>query len=815
MLTTSAVAYPRPGATERISIGADGSEGNGRSGSPAISDGGRYVAFESFAGNLVPEGGGGVFLRDRQTGNITRVAVDGPTSGPFQGSSLNPSINADGRYLAFDSFHEVDHPDPPGGFTALRDIFVFDRESGIIEQVSVGSGGTLPNSFSTHATISADGRYVAFSSRATNLAPEEDTNDSFDVFVHDRVTTTTEMVSVASDGTQGNDGSGGSFSSVALSADGRYVAFDSFASNLVPEDANNTHDVFVHDRETGITERVSEAEDGSDGNSQSRRPSISADGRFVSFDSFAGNFVPAEDDGCNLPLGSCGEADVFVLDRETGTLERVSVGSAGLPGNHNSWAPSLSSDGRHVAFFSSASNLVAGDTNEVGDVFVHDRATGTTERVSVGSGGTEGNARSDGVFSSTNRPAFAGDARFIGFRSAASNLVANDTNGEEDVFVRDRGPLVGVGDLSAEPGTDGISVSGWATFSGEPVSSGEDPSDDGAPSAEESGGEITRASVIYRPEQEDLLVRLGLTSLPKPVIGTDGVRVCVPGALCVPTVRTDAGVGAPQVLYKIAFDVKGVHYEVRGVRQDGTDDENSAGARFAVYRCDPGCSEAGQLEGGLGTTGNEMRVSVPLEVVGAEEGDTLREIVASASIGSETSGSTETLDQIAMPDASVPRHRVQLSVTPTSTPEEDVPYTTEVDLVEGRFSAILDPSQLAAGDHRVWAKACLGDTCGIRSVEVSRDGNLIASTLELVTEAVRQDVMITAKLKETGSGLPISGAEISFYINDEFVESAVTDTAGEARITLHRSRFKPRDTLSAMFAGDGTYGASTATEPSS
>ena len=219
----------------------------------------------------------------------------------------------------------------------------------------------------------------------------------------------------------------GESSSPAISADGRFVAFVSFATNLVPGDSNGRGDVFVRDRLTQTTERVSVDSAGTEGNSGSDGPSISANGRFVVFWSDATNLVRGDTNGV---------ADVFVRDRLTRTTERVSVDSAGNEGNgasglHSHSEYSISADGRFVAFVSSATNLVPGDTNGAADVFVHDRLTRTTERVSVDSAGNEAN-------SSSFDPVISADGRFVAFSSAATNLVPGDTNEQPDVFVRDR-----------------------------------------------------------------------------------------------------------------------------------------------------------------------------------------------------------------------------------------------------------------------------------------------------------------------------------------------------------------------------------------
>ena len=340
--------------TTRASVASDGAQGNSDSYYPSISADGRYVAFQSDASNLVSgdtNGSPDVFVHDRQSGQTKRVSV---ASDGTQGSGSYPSISADGRYVAFMSAAS----NLVSGDTCCSDIFVHDRQSGQTTRVSVASDGTQGNSGSEYPSISADGRYVAFRSYASNLV-SGDTNGAVDIFVHDRQSGQTERVSVASDGVQGNDYS----SYLSISADGRYVAFRSSASNLVSGDTNGYWDIFVHDRQSGGTTRVSLASDGAQGNYGSSYPSISADGRYVAFMSAASNLVSG--DTC------C--SDIFVHDRQSGQTTRVSVASDGAQGNNHSWYPSISADGRYVAFHSYASNLVSGDTNSAPDVFVHDR----------------------------------------------------------------------------------------------------------------------------------------------------------------------------------------------------------------------------------------------------------------------------------------------------------------------------------------------------------------------------------------------------------------------------------------------------------
>ena len=299
---------------------------------------------------------------------------------------------------------------------------------GATQRVSVASNGDQADGSSEYSAISSDGRYMAFHSSASNLVTG-DSNGVQDVFDHDRQTGVTERLSVATDGAQGSRGS----LHPAISQDGRFVAFDSWAPDLVAEDTNDRVDVFVRDRQTNNTERVSLSGSGVEGNDTSWYPAISADGRFVAFQSFASNLVSGDSNNVE---------DVFVRDRQTSTTVRISLSSGGVQGNNGSWDAAISSDGRFVAFGSDASNLVTGDTNGVGDIFVRDRDTDadgifdeaewvSTTRVSVRSGGTQSNG--DSYYAAINA-----DGHYVAFGSAASNLVTGDTNGYSDVFVRDR-----------------------------------------------------------------------------------------------------------------------------------------------------------------------------------------------------------------------------------------------------------------------------------------------------------------------------------------------------------------------------------------
>jgi Tol biopolymer transport system component len=350
------------GTTEIVSVSSTGVQGDNGSHSPSISSDGRFIAFESASSNLDPLvlSAGNVFVHDRATGATAMLDVT-PAGVQGNGGAQYPTISADGRYVAFvgSASNLV-----AGDTNAFRDAFVRDRATGSTTRVNVSSGGVEANgdSAATGVFISADGRFVAFSSQATNLVPG-DTNGYIDGFVHDRQTGTTERVSVDSSGGQGNQKS--AYGGVFLSADGRYSTFTTFATNLVPGDTNGYLDVLVHDRLSGTTERVNLAQDGSQANRASGTfaISISGDGRYVTFDSQAYNLV----------AGTSGLSDVYLRDRLTGTTELVSVDAAGMPVSGHSNIASISGDGRFVAFQSSSATLVPGDTNAVADDFIRDR----------------------------------------------------------------------------------------------------------------------------------------------------------------------------------------------------------------------------------------------------------------------------------------------------------------------------------------------------------------------------------------------------------------------------------------------------------
>jgi Tol biopolymer transport system component len=334
------------------------------------------------------------------------------------------------------------------------DVYLRDRQSGTTTWVSLTYQDLPGDGHSGRGiAVSADGRYVAFDSGATNMVAG-DTNGAGDVFVRDRQNGTTEIVSVATGGAQANDTSEGP----VLSADGRFVAFESPASNLVPGDTNGSWDVFVHDRVNGTTERVSVSTSGGEGDGFSSGCHMSADGRLVAFTSTATNLVPGDTNGTN---------DVFVRDLAHGTTRRVSVAAGGVEADGGSGLASLSADGRYVVFTSYATNLVPGDTNGWEDVFLRDLVLGTIERVSLATGGAQAN-----YGASSETATISDDGRSIAFVSYATDLVPGDTNGTTDVFVYDRTRAitervsVGTGGTQTGPayGTGIAAISGDGRF---------------------------------------------------------------------------------------------------------------------------------------------------------------------------------------------------------------------------------------------------------------------------------------------------------------------------------------------------------------
>ncbi len=425
--------------------GTNGSGGlNGGVGEYTISANGRFVAFTTFASDLVTNdtnGGAGrpiqdVFIRDLQTETTTLVSVNRFGADSGNDNSGSPSISANGRFVAFSS-DASDLVATSSGSCNIParggNVFVRDLQTGATVLASVNRAGTdCGNGGSVLPSISADGRFVAFLSHASNLVAN-DTNGQQDVFVRDLQTGTTVQASINHAGTNGGNGVTGT---PLLSANGRFVAFASQASDLVATDTNGTWDIFVRDLQMAKTTLVSVNWAGTNsGNGRSGNVpvgtdfAVSPDGRFVAFFSAASDLVATDTNGAD---------DVFMRDLQTRTTTLVSFNRAGTnSGNHDSLHPSLSADGRFVAFESLASDLVTTDSNGTDDVFVRDLQAGTTTLVSVNRTGT--NSGNHGAFFGRPSPSsMSADGRFVAFSSQSSDLVATDTKeGVINVFVRD------------------------------------------------------------------------------------------------------------------------------------------------------------------------------------------------------------------------------------------------------------------------------------------------------------------------------------------------------------------------------------------
>jgi Ca2+-binding RTX toxin-like protein len=401
---------------ERVSLSDAGIEANSFSDSPSISSDGRFIAFDSLADNLVA---------GDTNGAIDIFVVDRQTNTIKRVSVDGMGTEGNGGSVApsisgngrFVAFRSEATNLVAGDTNGKRDIFVFDREFDSIERISITSFGTESDGDSQRPAISIDGRFVAFQSEATNLV-STDSDSLNDIFLVDRDLDAIEHLSVNATVLSGN----GDSTLPAISDDGRFVAFESTADNLVPDDSNGRIDIFLVDRDLDSIERVSVTSSGAESDGDSRFVSLSSDGQFVAFESFAGNLVTNDANGAG---------DIFVVDRNTTTIKRVSLGVAGSEGNGSSFFSSLSGDGRFVTFYSDASNLVLNDTNGVQDVFVFDRNTTTTVRASISNTGSDGNGNSV-------RPVLSHDGNFTTFASAASGLVPGDTNGIQDLFVVSR-----------------------------------------------------------------------------------------------------------------------------------------------------------------------------------------------------------------------------------------------------------------------------------------------------------------------------------------------------------------------------------------
>ncbi|MFY1700622.1 MULTISPECIES: TolB family protein [Micromonospora] len=391
--------------TVRVSVATDGTQADSDSYRPSISGDGRYVAFSSAAQNLVPGDTNysrDVFLHDTVTGSTELVSV-GPAGVPVYGSSELPRISRDGRFVAFNSSAQL-AGDPGTIFSGH--VFVWERETKQLTRISQAS-----HSWDS-LDISGDGRYVTFSAVA-NLVPQ-DTNFDTDVYVHDRDTGTTTLVSRTPDGTAPFLGAS---TNPSISDDGRYISYQSRATDLVEQPVSDGNNVYLFDRQRGTTQLVSAPPSGPPAPAAHATSSeISSDGRYVTFTSDATNLVPGDTNDTT---------DVFLWERATGTLVAASATPAGVPGNGTALSPRLSADGRYVTFWSNAKNLTGQPVPWQNQVFRFDRVSRTNVLVAVPAHGTDGGGE---------HPDISADGRYVAYVSAGTSLVPGDTNNRYDIF---------------------------------------------------------------------------------------------------------------------------------------------------------------------------------------------------------------------------------------------------------------------------------------------------------------------------------------------------------------------------------------------
>ncbi|MCB9420228.1 MAG: PD40 domain-containing protein [Ardenticatenaceae bacterium] len=437
--------------TTRLSVSSSGTEANAASTESAVSADGRFVAFTSSATNLVSGVSGfQVYLRDRDSdadnvfdepGGVSTTLISMNDAGNAANiTAAAPAISADGRYVAFASSATNLHPNATD---TADDIFVRDRQTGTTMHVSKSSAGVDANQQCGSPAISADGRYVVFHSWADNLTPL-DTNGWPDVFLHDRDVDNdgifdepgqvlTRRISVGMGSTNTDHRS----DSPVISADGSTIVFASMASNLVPGDTASSWDVFISDISGSNIQRISVSTsggqaDGASGNAVAYKIGVSSNGRFITFESAATNLVSPATDGLNNIFRYDRDSDGNgIFDEPGGTaMRRVSVPFSGTQINDHAFYPSISGDGRYIAYQSAASNIVNLPNNFTADVYVYDATTGTTRLASVASEGWQGN------FDSI-QPALDGSGQQAFFTSRATNFVGliGDTNDVYDVFV--------------------------------------------------------------------------------------------------------------------------------------------------------------------------------------------------------------------------------------------------------------------------------------------------------------------------------------------------------------------------------------------
>lgn len=641
LLAGAGLAYERPGSLDLLSINSEGKVGNAPSSAcggfpawnPAISANERYVAFNSRASNLDPRDrndSSDTFVHDTLTGKTEIVSLRSTGAGAVGelledgcGGSTQTAISANGRYVAFASSaigltSEVDA-------NVASDVFVHDRKKGSTELISIDTTGRKTGAFPSGLdgiSISANGRYVTFDSGSPDLVDRPSCIKGHElslldcvvwkqIYVRDRQKDTTSVVSVDSQGRWGNDHS---FESV-VSGNGRHVVFVSEARNLddVVESGVGTCSVapasssspvgcvqvFSHDLRTHKTRLVSRSLDGGQANARSwfqhGSLAVSYDGSQIAFFSPAGNMVPNNGPTEN-PALVLAHSGVFVVDRKSGRTEKVNVSSSGEAGMHYINRPSISSNGRFVAWAS-------GQTRRI---LVHDRRTGALETISWGpEAGREG----------LNGLSISSSGRFIPFVADLS-LTAEDSNQVNDVYLHDRGDPLGAQGLV---GDGKLRLAGAPRFSSSGVVSRISQEGDVAEILAAQGADLIGARLAYRAQYEDLYVVLELEDMPSARLG----------AVTTP------------VVHGLRLNTPDDRYEVRI-------SSTVLGAEFALFDCTARseCFKIADLSGGYGTTGERLVFALPLEYLQLNNGGEIRGAEAYSQIGDVPSGAGAVLDSV-------------------------------------------------------------------------------------------------------------------------------------------------------------------------
>jgi len=401
-----------------VTTDRDGTPGDNASRSPSMSASGTRIVYSSWATNLVDNDTNGlpdIFLYDIPTGSTTLISQrsDG---GASNGQSSQPAITADGSKIVYSSSATILVDNDTNGYA---DVFLYDVDTGNTVRVSVRSNGAQGNANSNSAALSADGTRITFISRASNFV-DGDSVGSADVFVHDTTDATTIRISA-----------GSTAYSSDISADGNRITYYT-SSGIFAFPAT----VYLYDMTTSATIPVSVGIGGTPGDGSSYSPTISADGTKILFASEATNLIATDTNN---------RSDMFLYDATTGTIERISIGLGASQSNGDSWSGAISDNGTKATFRSTSTNLVANDTNARVDLFVHDIARGSTQRVSTSTTGTQSNGQ-------VSESDLSADGSIITFDSDASDLASNDigTVSTWDIFLRAR---------DATPAVDGLVVS--------------------------------------------------------------------------------------------------------------------------------------------------------------------------------------------------------------------------------------------------------------------------------------------------------------------------------------------------------------------